>query len=128
MGSGIVYSLLSPTCLGARRTVLKRFKAVKEASRSPTQRMKISGKLALVCTAGPGAVAAAGYVPLVTRPGKTVPCIRAQISVPTPSTVSVAATFEYKDHRRARSIASPCAAPTTKTSKLKLKVVQFLTP
>jgi hypothetical protein len=127
----------------------------------------------LVCTTAPGAVAAAGYVPLVTRPGKTVPGVRAQISVPTPSTVSVAATFEYKDHGKARSISggtysmtvgarrnlrvplpsalravaplgstigvtlwiaakptgsSPCAAPTTKTSKLKLKVVQVLTP
>lgn len=127
----------------------------------------------LVCTAAPDAVAAAGYVPLVTRPGKTVPGVRARISVPTPSTVSVAATFEYKDHGKARSIAggtysmtvgakrnlrvplpsalraaaplgstvgvslriaakptgsSPCAAPTTTTSKLKLKVVQVLTP
>jgi hypothetical protein len=90
-----------------------------------------------------------------------------------PSTVSVAATFEYKDHGKARSIAggsysttigarrnlrvplpsalrsvaplgstvglslriaatptgsSPCATPTTKTSTLKLKVVQVLTP
>jgi hypothetical protein len=127
----------------------------------------------LVCTAAPGAVAAAGYVPLVSRPGKTVPGVRARISVPTPSTVAVAATFELKDHGKARPIAggtysmtvgaqrnlrvplpsalravaplgstvgvtlriaakptgsSPCAAPTTKTSKLKLKVVRVLTP
>ncbi|MBS1890566.1 MAG: hypothetical protein JST59_04690 [Actinobacteria bacterium] len=127
----------------------------------------------LVCTATPDAVAAAGYVPLVTRPGKTVPGVRARISVPAPSTVSIAATFEYKDHGKARSIAggtysltvgtkrnlrvplpsalravaplgstvgvslriaatptgsSPCAAPTTTTSKLKLKVVQVLAP
>jgi hypothetical protein len=127
----------------------------------------------LVCTVGPGTVAATGYVPLVTRPGKTTPGVRARISVPTPSTVAVAATFEYKDHGKARSISggtysltvgaqrnlrvplpsalravaplgstvgvtlriattptgsNPCAAPTTKTSKLKLKVVQVLTP
>ena len=127
----------------------------------------------VVCTATPGTVAAAGYVPLVTRPGKTVPGVRARISVPMPSTVSVAATFEYKDHGKARSIAagtysmkvgakrnlrvplpsalrtvaplgsmigvslriaakptksSPCASPTTKTSKLRLKIVQVLAP
>jgi hypothetical protein len=126
----------------------------------------------LVCSA-PGAVAVASYVPRLNRPGKTVPGVRARISVPTPSTVSVAATFEYKDHGKARSIAggtysmtvgaqrnlrvplpsalravaplgstlgvslriaakptgsSPCAAPSTKTSRLKLKVVQVLTP
>jgi hypothetical protein len=127
----------------------------------------------LVCTAAPGAVAATGFVPSVTRPGKTVPGVRARITVPTPSTVSVAATFTYKDHGKARSVAggtysmtigtdrnlrvplpsalravaplgstlgvtlriatrptgsSPCATPTTKTSRLKLKVVQVLTP
>jgi hypothetical protein len=126
-----------------------------------------------VCTATPGVVAATGYVPLVTRPGKTVPGVRARITVPTPSTVSVAATFEYKDHGKARSkaggtysmkvgskrnlrvplpssmralaplgstvgvalriVAKPngtdaCASPATRTSKLKLKVVQVLTP
>jgi hypothetical protein len=129
----------------------------------------------LVCTSGtaPGAVAATGYVPRVARPGKTVPGVRARISVPTPSTVAVAATFEYKDHGKPRTISggtysmavgternlrlpmpsalralappgstvgvtlriaarptgsTPCATPTTKTSRLKLKVVQVLAP
>jgi hypothetical protein len=147
-----------------------------DAGKSDTGAPPADTNAPLVCTTatpGTGAVAAAGYVPLVSRPGKTVPGVRARISVPTPSTVAVATTFEYKDHGKARSVAggtysmtvgaernlrvplpsalraiappgstvgitlriaakpngsSPCAAPTTKTSRLKLKVVQVLVP
>jgi hypothetical protein len=144
-----------------------------QAGASNSDRAKPDPTPPLVCTTAPAPVAAAGYVPRVARPGKTVPGVRARISVPTPSTVAVTATFEYKDHGKARSLAggsysmtvgaernlrvplpsalravappgstiavtlriatkptgsSPCAAPATKTSKLKLKVVQVLAP
>lgn len=125
------------------------------------------------CTAAPGAVAANGYVPPVTKPGKTVPGVRARITVGTPSNVQVAATFEYKDGGKLRTVdggtysmsvgakrnlriaipsslrtqmplgatarvalriaatpadAGPCTtSTTTKTAKLKLKVVKVLT-
>lgn len=52
----------------------------------------------VVCTAPAGVVAAKGYVPATIKPGKTVPGVRARISVPTPSKVGVEATFTYKGH------------------------------
>lgn len=50
----------------------------------------------IVCTAPAGVVAAKEYVPATTKLGKTVPGVRARISVPTPSKVGVEATFAYK--------------------------------
>jgi hypothetical protein len=52
----------------------------------------------IVCTAPAGVVAAKEYVPATTRLGKTIPGVRARISVPTPSKVGVTATFTYKGH------------------------------
>jgi hypothetical protein len=135
---------------------------------SPTPAGAASPK---VCMAPATAVAAQPYTPTTTRAGATVSGVRARISVPTPSAVSVAATITWKKDGKRHSVAagnysmtlaslgnlriplpaalrgklplgtkvgvslriattptgsSPCAAPTSTTRKLSLKVVKVL--
>ncbi len=56
----------------------------------------------ILCTAPSGMPTAASFTP-VAKPGKTVPGVRARITVASPSRVSVAATILYKQGGKARS-------------------------
>jgi hypothetical protein len=56
----------------------------------------------ILCTAPSGAPSAASFVP-VAKPGRTVPGVRARITVGSPSQVSVAATILYKQGGKRRS-------------------------
>jgi hypothetical protein len=62
-----------------------------------------SGPAPILCTAPSGAPTATTFTP-VARPGKTVPGIRARITVSSPSRVSVAATIHYKQGGKSRSV------------------------
>jgi hypothetical protein len=57
----------------------------------------------ILCTAPSGMPSAASFIP-VAQPGKTIPGVRARITVSSPSQVSVAATILYKQGGKSRSV------------------------